>query len=95
MLIDLDTAKDWLQVEHSRTDSLIQQLADEASAIVIDYIKRPDHGWDVATVPFHVKAAIRHVLMRLHEDRSAEMDGGPFPAHIKSLLDRDRDPALA
>lgn len=95
MLIDLNDAKAWLQIEHDRSDGLIQDLADEASAVVIDYIKRPDHGWDATTVPFHVKAAIRHVLMRLHEDRAAEMEGGPFPAHIKSLLDRDRDPALA
>ena len=95
MLIDLPTALQWLNRNLGEDDALIQELADQATGIVIDYIKRPDHGWTTKTVPFHVRAAILHVLKRLYDDRDAEMDGGPFPAHIKSLLDRDRDPALA
>lgn len=95
MLIDLETALAWLKMQPGDDDELIQELSFQATAIVIDYIKRPDHGWTVQNVPFHVKAAILHVLKRLYDDRDAEMEGGPFPAHIKSLLDRDRDPALA
>lgn len=95
MLIDLDTAKVWLRVDHDDEDLLIQELADQAEALVIDYLKRPAHGWTRNTLPFHIRAAMFHVLKRLYDDRDAELEGGPFPAHIKSLLDRDRDPALA
>ena len=95
MLIDLDAAKEWLKITDDATDLEVQMLIDEAEAIVIRYLKKPDHGWTPYTVPPQVRAAIRHVLHRLNDDRMGELEGGPFPAHIKSLLDLDRDPALA
>ena len=95
MLVDLRTAKEWLRVTHDDEDLMIQRLADQATSLVIDFIKRPDHGWTAATVPRHVQAAVFHVLKRLYDDPAGELDGGPLPQHIKELIWRDRDPALA
>ena len=95
MLVELSTAIAWLRRNPGEDDALIEELTAQASAIVIDYLKRPDHGWDAETVPFHIKAAILHVLKRLYDDRDGEMDGGPLPPHVQALLARDRDPALS
>lgn len=95
MLIDLQTAKEWLRVRHDDEDALITRLAEQAVGMVVDYIKRPDHGWTLETLPAHVEAAILHVLTRLYDDRSGELDGGPMPQHVKDMLWRERDPALA
>ena len=70
----------------------IDGKAEAASEIVIDYIKRPDHGWTAETVPFHVKAAILLVLGALVADREG---GDPLSDAVKGLLHRFRDPALA
>ena len=95
MLVDLQTAKEWLRVTHDDEDFLIQSLADQASAMVVDFIKRPDHGWTVHTLPPHVQAAVFHVLKRLYDDRDGELEGGPLAPHIKDMLWRERDPAIA
>lgn len=95
MLVDLRTAKEWLRVTHDDEDLLIQALADQASAIVVDFIKRPDHGWTVNTLPQHVQAAVFHVLKRLYDDPAGELEGGPLAPHIKDMLWRERDPAIA
>lgn len=95
MLVDLRTAKEWLRVAHDDEDLLIQSLADQASAIVVDFIKRPAHGWTPQTLPPHVQAAVFHVLKRLYDDRDCELEGGPLASHIKDMLWRERDPAIA
>ena len=94
MLIDVYTAQEWLRTTHEDA-GFIQILIDQASQIVVDYIKRPDHGWTPETVPPHVQAAVMHVLLRLYDDRQGELPGGPLPQHVKDLLWRERDPALA
>lgn len=95
MLVDLRTAKAWLHVMHDDQDLLIQRLIDQASAIVVDFIKRPDHGWTPETLPPHVEAAIFHVLKRLYDDPAGELEGGPLAPFVKDMLWRERDPAIA
>lgn len=95
MLIDLATAKRTLRVLGNHDDLEIQQAADRASAIVIDYIKRPDHGWTAQTVPLHIQAAICIVLKRLYDDRAGELEGGFLSQAVRDLLWRERDPAMA
>lgn len=95
MLVDLQTAKEWLRVTHDDEDLLIQALADQASALVVNFIKRPEHGWTVHTLPPHVQSAVFHVLKRLYDDRDGELEGGPLAPHIKDMLWRERDPAIA
>lgn len=90
-LVSLEAAKNHLRILDSDQDEDIEAKLQEATAIVIDYLKRPDHGWNEATAPFPVKAAIKLMIEELMVNRStAQVTEG-----IKSLLWRLRDPALA
>lgn len=60
----------------------------QATGIVVDYIKQPDHGWTAETAPPVVQAAILEVVRHLFE--GAE---DPFPDSVKRVL--ERPPALA
>ena len=95
MLVELRDAKDFLNVGHDDEDLKIQRLTDQATAIVIRFIKRPDHGWTPQTVPQNVEAAIFHVLKRLYDDPAGELPGGFLPDHVKDMLWIERDPAIA
>jgi hypothetical protein len=96
-LITLTQAKDQLRASgFSDDDSLILLMAEEASDIVVDYIKRPDHGWTDRTVPGHVRAAVLLVLGNLYGQRGDNAtDTNPISDAVASLLWRERDPALA
>jgi hypothetical protein len=94
-LITLTQAKDQLVYEADDRDSEILLKIEEASSIVTDYLKRPDHGWTDRTVPGHVRAAVRLVLANLWAQRG-DVDGAdPLSPAVKSLLHRERDPTLA
>lgn len=110
-LITLQAAKEHLRVEHNEDDIPIQRYADEASAIVLDYIKKrigtPDPAdpsivdWDETSVPLPVRAAIELMLSKLYDDRNAGQENdervalGYLTPAITALLHRYRDPALA
>ena len=68
----------------------VQMKMEQATALVIDYIKRPDHGWTDADAPPVIQATILEVLMRLFEGAEDPLSQG-----IKNMLQRYRDPALA
>lgn len=92
-LVTLEDAKARLRVDFADEDTLIEQLLDDATDIIIGYIKQPDHEWDDTTVPPRIRSAILLTVARLYEDRE-----GSEPVlndTIKGLLHRDRDPALA
>lgn len=91
-LVSLVTAKEHLRVISSDHDEDIQQKLDDAEDIVVDYLKKPDHGWTEGTVPPRVRAAILLVLGALFENREG---GDPISDAVRSVLWRDRDPALA
>jgi hypothetical protein len=98
-LVTLTEAKRHLRKAASDTsqDADIQMKLDQATAIIIDYLKDPDHGWDVDTVPLPVHAAILLQLGDLYTyrgDERAERDDELAPG-VASLLRRMRDPALA
>ena len=72
---------------------------DAASDIVIDYIKRPDHGWDEVYAPPLIKAAVLLLIGQLDAIReggegTATM-GPTLPDPVRAILHRYRDPALA
>lgn len=71
----------------------VAQKAADATGIVIDYLKTPEHGWTQETVPAPVRASILLVLTIIYEYRGGEVD--PINGPVKSLLRRRRDPALA
>lgn len=82
-----------LTVDDMDTDTAadVATKSETASEIVIDYIKRPAHGWTADTVPGVVRAAILLTLAALFEDRETATVSEP----VKNLLHRFRDPALA
>ena len=93
ILCTLDEAKTHLRVVDPASDADVMLKLLQASAIVVDYLKKPeDHGWDEFTAPQPVKAATLLVLSELYDQREGK-DGIPLAARV--LLERFRDPALA
>jgi uncharacterized phage protein (predicted DNA packaging) len=109
-LLTLDVAKQHLRVDHTDDDADITRKIDQASEIVLDYIKRsgprptdaepepPD--WDEATVPPGIAAAVGLMLEELYDDRAAggasnEVAMGYLPVKVTAILHRYRDPAIA
>jgi len=93
-----------LQPDDTSLDVELDPLREIATALVIDYIKRPDHGWsesyDPAGSPYDsdfviVTAAIAEVLVNLWRHRGDETADGPITARVQLMLERLRDPALA
>ncbi len=69
----------------------IKQKMEEASDIVVGYIKHLDNSWSEDTCPPRIKAAIKIVLSNLYDNRTDD----PLTPGVKNILKRDRDPALA
>jgi len=90
-LISLADAKTDLRVTSTDDDNDVTLKMNMATEIVVDYIKRPDHGWDVDTSPYLIKAAIILVLRNLFDEENSD----PLTDGVKAILHRFRDPALA
>jgi hypothetical protein len=96
-LITIEQAKQQLRIDFDDQNADLQMKMEQASEIVVDYLKKPDHGWTDATVPKTVQAAILLVLTALFDDRDGSGEGdylapdGP----VARLLARHRDPAIA
>ncbi len=90
-LVTLAEAKAHLRVLNTDHDTDITMKMGQASDIIIDYIKTPDHGWTDSTAPNLIKAAILLVLGTLFDER----EGAGIPDGVKDILWRYRDPALA
>lgn len=77
-LITYDQAKEHLRLTGDEEENDLTLKMEQASAIVITYLKRPNHGWDVSTDPNDdpefaiVQAAILMVLADLYRDRGDE-----------------------
>lgn len=112
MLLSLEAAKRHLRIEPENTDDDedLKVKIEEASAIVIDYIKAPDRerrtgegapeSWTELTVPGVIRAAVELVLSKLFDDRNAgdednEVAMGYLTPAVTAILHRYRDPALA
>lgn len=90
-LVPLSAAKVHLKIESEDADEDVREKLIMAEAVIIDYIKRPNHGWTEDTVPGAVKASILLMLGQLYKDR----ENATISQAIKNLLMRSRDPALA
>lgn len=93
-LITLQEAKWQLNYEADDKDALIDQLSSDASDIVIDYIKRPSHGWTTGAVPGPIRMAIKIVLTNLFAHRGDDVSD-PLSQAVRDILIRFRDPAFA
>jgi len=96
-LITIEQAKQQLRIDFDDQNADLQMKIEQASDIVVDYLKKPDHGWTETTVPKSVQAAILLVLTALWDDRNGDGGGdylGP-DGPVARLLARFRDPAIA
>lgn len=104
ILITFAEGKEHLRVDHNVDDADIQRKIDQATNIVLDYLKMRTvpSSWTGGTafsppgdgVPGTVKAATLLVLGELWENREASVAIVLSDA-VKSLLHRWRDPAMA
>ena len=90
-LVTLPEAKLRLRIIEADTsfDADVTMKMEQATDIVVDFIKRPDHAWTDADAPSLIKAAVLEVVRHLFEGND------PLPQSVKDLLWRYRDPALA
>ena len=97
-LVTLNAAKEHLRLDDADQDEEVEARIGDASDIIVDYLKRPNHGWTDQTVPGQVRAAVLLVLGSLWVNRDAVGDAAdqdPISPAVVSLLRRMRDPALA
>lgn len=86
MLVDLETAKGHLSMDDDYADDIIVSKIEQATAIVLDYLKVEE---EPSPVPKFVEAATLLVMEAL-------FDGGdPLSDVVVRLLHRYRDPAIA
>jgi hypothetical protein len=104
-LVSLDMAKSHLRVSAADDDLGINFKIEQASHILLDYIKKRDpEVWDqtripsesesdsefyLEPVPFLIEAATLLILEALYDGHD------PLSQPVKDLLHRYRDPALA
>lgn len=104
-LVTLEMAKAHCRVTDPRQDADVQRFADQASAVIIDYLKdRADPAWTIETLPLPVQLAILLLTQYLYRknrgDDSPERGDDPHNAdkgiwaEIDPILVRFRDPAF-
>ncbi|GLQ36744.1 hypothetical protein GCM10007908_03640 [Rhizobium albus] len=74
-----------------------QQVGEQASDIVVDYLKSTNSGWTEETTPRPVKSAILIIAGALYDDPHGTGHGDYLKPDgaVANLLRRYRDPALA
>ena len=96
MLVDLETTKRHLRRDDDYDDERIVLLIDQASTIVVDYLKLPEGTYEATDgspddVPRMVEAATLLVIEGLYDRPESD----PLTEAVRSILHRSRDPALA
>ena len=94
-LVTIGDVRDRLRIDAPDDDFDVQAMTEQATDIVVDYLKKPDHTWTPETAPPRIKAAILLVIGRLYMDREGQLEGGILSEAVKALVHRDRDPAIA
>lgn len=102
-LVSLCVAKEHLRPAGDIDDVRIQRLIEEASALVLDYVKLPADAYHTtagelieADVPPVVRAAVLLVLGALYDNADGQNpDKQPLSDAVKALLHSRRVPTLA
>lgn len=104
--VTIGQAKAHVLVDHDSDDAQLQSMIEQASAIILDYLKLASvpASWTDGTgstgdspsgaVPPLIQAATLLIIGELYRTREAA-DINVLSAGIKSLLHRYRDPSLA
>lgn len=109
-LISLEEAKRHLLMDHDDDDAEIQQKIEEASAIVLDYLKLSSvpASWQPAETgetggtgstptggtPPLIRSAVKIIVGDLYKNRESE-NSYVLTEGVRSLLHRQRHPAMA
>lgn len=91
-LVTVDEATARTRIDDVDEDTTIQSIIEEASAIVVKHIKKPDHGWTAQTAPADIKSAVLLVAARIYADREGEEEW--LNVSARNLLVGHRDPTL-
>jgi hypothetical protein len=102
-LVTLDQAKEHLKPPGDIDDTRIERLIEEASQIVLDYIKLPSDAYQSTSfspnedeVPPQVRAATLLVLGALYDNGDGQdPDKNPISPAVISILTPKRTPTLA
>jgi hypothetical protein len=94
MLVDLETTKGHLRMDEDFADDVIYSKIEQASEILIDYLKVDADLWDQDSteseeIPKVVEAATLLMVDALFHDED------PLSDKVRNLVHRLRDPALA
>lgn len=95
MILDLEAVKQELKVDIDDDDDRIVRTMDQATAIVLDFLKVASDAYEDVNgdndFPDIVYAAIVRVIQSMYD--TPEKD--PLTEAVRSMLHRSRDPALA
>jgi hypothetical protein len=101
MLITVDQAKLHLRIEDDDHDDQLEEIIEDASGIILDYLKVAETMWQTTSgepdeVPRAVIAAVKLGVSALFENPEQD-EKGPLVLSqpVKDLLHRFRDPAMA
>ena len=103
-LVSLEVAKSHLRVDHDEEDTHIERIAEQASAIVVDYLKTEnvweDSSGNITDVPPLIEAAVLLVIGNLYRYREGGSENSfrvlpPISDAVVSILARYRHPAMA
>lgn len=99
-LVTLEAAKRRLNVYHDDQDDDLTDAVLQATAAVLDYIKKPDTSELSATGVLCCQAATLIMLRYIWDGEDTEghkyvQGDGYLPQAVTSILHRQRDPALA
>lgn len=100
-LVTFEQMKSQLEMDHDDSDTLIEEIVERASFIVLDYLKMDldayqDSSGDPSAVPFPIEAAVLLAGAALFENRDGSVDGPQALSQaVKDLVHRYRDPAMA
>jgi hypothetical protein len=90
MVITLGKVKAHLRVDEDEEDEYIDAIMENAKYILTDYVKVPFTAYD-EDMPGHVEQAMLLIIQNLY----ARSEDDPLSLAVRSLLHRERDPALA
>lgn len=100
-LVELQSVKDFLRVQHDDDDTMLNALILAASTAVVLYCEAHSTDWtDVASTPPDVQTAITLLVGSYYDngtagDQTNEVAMGYFPVAVTSLLHRYRKPVMS
>lgn len=100
-IVTLAYAKARVKIESNAEDEVLELMLEEASAVVVDYLKLDVNTYDLAyqdesdwtEAPEPVKAAVLMAFSTMERHRDGSED--PLTPGVKSILHRLRDPSIA